>query len=348
MQIGLKPPYYSLASIRIEIQNPMTLRLWVLLFLSVAIAACGGADFMDKTKIDGSVLRGTAVKPSDVLFGRTVYIAKNFTWDPTKPTEFKNFGLCTGVILNERYIITAAHCTAYIEQSRVIFSEDINKPLQMSQVYKIKDYRYPKAYQEALASEKSKKIPPGPNNRSNRYDVAVLQLERPLENAKFIENYLFDMSTVEYLSHQNETINLDAYVAGYGRISEYNKIEDDPRFKNDTYLRNNPPPLTGTLMQAKMTFNAAELLQRTITRSQRFAVGVCGGDSGAPLFIVRGNKLYLQAIAIGAYKVKVEDEENKYNQCYGESTYLNLDYLKEWIFETIRILDKANPKSEQT
>lgn len=322
----------------------MTLRLWVMLFLSVTITACGGPNFMDKTKIDGSILRGENVHRGDQLFGRTVYIAKNFSVDTSSLSQFKKFGLCTGVIIQERYIITAAHCTANIEQSRVIFTEDVNQPLTMDQIYGIKDYKIRVEYKDAIENETRKKVLPGPNNRSHRYDVAILQLDRPLTDPKYSKTYFQDINSATYLAQNKNRDSIVAYVAGYGRISEYNKIQDDPRFQQEIYVKRTPP-LNGTLMKAKLTLNMTDLAQQTIMRNQRFSAGVCGGDSGAPLFTLRDDELYLQAIAIATFKVKEEDQNNLYNQCYGESMYLNLDYHKNWILKAIYNLEKSWPKA---
>lgn len=302
----------------------MKLSFQVLLFFILVIAAgCADPGFMDKTKMDGSILQGHPLLPTDELQGRAVFIAKNFSATQSSEENRVNvikFGICTGVILDANHILTAAHCAGNSKTSRVILTDDVNKPVKLNQIYEIEKATLHPLYEKNLALEKKNRIPPGPTNLSKRYDLAILNLDRPIPLRTDL-NFLLSISAK---IKPSET--LSAQVTGFGRITDLNNSQStEYEFLN------------GKLLKAQVELLTTQLAKPIIMLNQRGTSGVCLGDSGAPLFIEHENKLYLQALAIATYKINSEDSENKYNQCYGNALYLNLDMHKKWIQKNLNL-----------
>ena len=160
-------------------------RIFILsLFFFSALSGCSDPDFLERAKIDGSILMGTAVETSDPIAKRTVMIAQNFNWFENEP---QYFGLCTGVVLNPTTVITAAHCMTHFEKSKVIQTNNIY--LNENQFYDVKTVVIHDKYTES---------------KDSTYDIALIQLNRALTNIDVIETE-FPLS------------NSNGLIAGFGK-----------------------------------------------------------------------------------------------------------------------------------
>lgn len=274
----------------------------LLLFIaSLAAVGCSDGNFIDKTRIDGSILMSEPVMEDDTLSGTTVYIAMNFESKPENPLGFKNFGFCTGVIIAPEYILTAAHCAQNYGNSKVIFTNDAKAVSSVDRIFTIIHTFQTRPYVEKMY---------------NQHDIAILKLDRPLPaEAKYDTNYFTSQSSTEGAS--------TAIALGYGRNTDL----------ADT--RTIETRLNGYLQKAEIAFTSQNSTDRIISIDQKNKTGICLGDSGGPLFIRKDDKIYLQAISIAGHKTKSDDPENKYNECHSKGIYLNLNPFRAWISSII-------------
>lgn len=273
-----------------------------LISLVLAFSSCSDSNFLDKTKIDGSILQGKTVETSDPLSKRMIIIVQNF--DSTK-NGFEYFGLCSGVILNSHYVVTAAHCAQNFENSRVVFTTDAHTEKQSQNIYKITSVAIHEDY--ILGQQK--------NIIDLKHDIALLKLEKPILECDYDQNYLIALATSEYLKSTRNSVFLNPIIAGFGK----NQLE---------YTHNDHAPINGILKKAEVAILDPQFSEKTILIDQHFKAGVCSGDSGGPLFTFRYGKPYLQGIAVAVINDNGLSNDLKCNE---KGLFLNLDYFKVWI-----------------
>ncbi len=280
--------------------------LIILISLIFAFSSCSDSNFLDKTKIDGSILQGKTVATTDPISKQIVIIVQNF--DLTQ-NGFEYFGLCSGVILNSQYVLTAAHCAKNFESSRVVFTTDAHTEKQTNNIYKITSVAIHKDY---LNSKKEYLV-------DLKHDIALLKLERPIEGCDYDKNYLISASTTKYLESGLNSVLLNPTIAGYGK----NKIK---------YTTTESFPINGILKKAEIAVRDSQYFEKTILIDQHYKAGVCSGDSGGPLFTFRSGRPYLQALAIAVVNNDLLSNDLKCNQ---QGLFLNLDFFKVWISEKL-------------
>jgi len=294
----------------------------------IGFASCADSNFLDKTKIDGSILKGQNIKNTDPVAKRTVLIAQNFNLNNHRP-QF--FGLCTGVVIDSNTILTAAHCAKNFKTSKVLFTTDIytdtftdssTDSLSDKNIFNIKTAIIHENYLE-----------PSPENvQVSKYDIALLKIDRTISGIDSISNYLTSYlmlsSTTEYIKKTDAVALLKPVIAGFGKTHLIQSVENkDP----------NTTPVNGILQKADIEIAETQYSLPLLMVDQRLKSGVCSGDSGGPLFVYRNGELYLQGLAIAV--LFNNPFEQKYSLCYGQGIYLNLDFLKNWISENIKKLN---------
>ncbi len=294
--------------------------LYIILNALMLLTGCADSNFLDRSKIEGSILMGKSVDPTDPIAQRTVLIAQNFEY---KKEQIQYFGLCSGVILNSNTILTAAHCANDFKTSRVVTTLNAHSDrIQNDQIYKIKQVVIHEKYNPT-------KVKDG----DLRYDIAILKLDRRMTNENYDSSYLISISTNQYYENKNWTI-LKAFIAGFGR----NRISDSTMQPTDKMkLR----PINGVLEKAEVEINSNQYKEISIILDQNEKAGACSGDSGGPLFVYRDDRLYLQGLAVAVLKSNNKPESNQMNKCNNQSYYLNLDFYKKWISKSLELL-KSN------
>jgi len=319
------------------------------MFFTLIISSCAEHDFMDKTAINSSIIKGEKVKKDDIIFGRPVMIALNYEFNK-KQSETKArpqiFGVCSGIMLTQQHVLTAAHCVQNIKSSRVILTTNMYKKMTNEKdVYEIEKAVINKTYIKLKEVEDSKNIF-GPEAESNLHDIAVLKLKSKMTDAKTDFSYFITRDSYSYflsLSTKNKIKNnlIKAVATGYGKQSSLQEPEDT----EVQYSKKNGKPkkirLLGVLKKAELTFDLLQLKDRIIQYNQKDQAGVCSGDSGGPVFLQREGRPYLQGLAIAVYKKTSDDPNNIHNECYSRSMFLNLDYYKAWILESINSMNSS-------
>ncbi|XP_018566646.1 chymotrypsin-2-like [Anoplophora glabripennis] len=158
---------------------------------------------------------------------------------------------CGGTILNEKFILTAAHCVC------------ANCKPQNSNFFSIQ-YDVLQITNDSMNSINVKKIHCHKyDSDKNIYDVAVLELEKPIPKGKW--------SPVKMANHFVAEEDLSGTIIGWGRLSQ-----DGPRSK--------------TLQKMKVEIYNDETCAKEFDTVHHICFGApvggaCKGDSGSPLIV---------------------------------------------------------------
>jgi len=294
---------------------------WSILFSAISIGfGCADPHFLDKTKKDSSIIQGKSVTKDSPLANRVVFIGHNF--DSTNRTP-EYFGLCTGVVLHPRIILTAAHCAANYKTSKVITTLNAKKTqLATESIYSIVDATIHKNYFFTKTAK-----------TNLNYDLALLKLDRPLniEPSKLLFSPIQEHEVVQ----DSQVISAEpvGLVLGYGRTTA---------LLEPTQNTQNLQQLNGELNFTFLNLKSVDLNAALFSVPQHDKPGVCSGDSGGPMYVLENGVYKLKALAISVFKKPEENAsvDQIYNACNYNSLFLNLDHQQEWIRSEMQMLLK--------
>jgi secreted trypsin-like serine protease len=216
-------------------------------------------------------LSATTASASDLIIGGTVVDANDPVASTTVLVTDGNF-ICTGSIIDQDLVVTAAHCVAApAENLRIVFARDINGTIDKSMVLPITGYIANPGWQ----GDASQGV--------DQHDIAVIRLDGALP-AGYHPATLLSADASAGLKKGEVT-----ELAGYGITNA--KTQDG----------------AGTLREVDVKI-LQQLGQTEVVLDQRTGKGACHGDSGGPAFVNVGGELQLWGVTNRGYPDNAPDD----------------------------------------
>lgn len=280
------------------------------------LAACGGSkqseSSIQNSKSDG-IIGGQLVQSADPIASSTVQI---FTFQVGKNNAGQDVvtGLasCTGSIIDQDIILSAAHCTTSNPSLMFIyFSNDIPKDFSAF----FKDMKNQPNLRRVIGGMVGANWKSAYQNDSNWDDISLLKFSGGIPDGFKVAKLITNNQRV----NSGDTVT----IAGYGLTDGVKKVQS-------TGLRK------VSLQIANVNYSADEImLDTTHGRSS------CHGDSGGPAFVSVDNENYVFGLTSRAdYKTDPRGE------CVGLTVYTNVQHFLGWIQSSIQTLHDPNYKMQ--
>ncbi|CAF0722022.1 unnamed protein product [Brachionus calyciflorus] len=255
------------------------------------------------------------------VFPWVVYVTQVFRLTPTSPLRMiKN---CSGTLINENYVLTAAHCLIFdlnfnsefrnLESIVQIFYGFVDKSVILNPFLNSN-------YQRRVFKIQ---IHPDFNPSTFENDIALIKLDVPIQRSEFVDYIcLFNYDNTDLLVSSSKL-----YLAGWGNI---NKDSTRPIYPNKL---NYVDVKTFSMEDCKYFLDSE--LHYLLNSSTKVCAGYdvtvgkdsCDQDSGGPLMVELNSQWFIYGIvSFGSYPICAE----------GPAIYTRVSFYYNWVMNSIR------------
>ena len=228
--------------------------------------------FLVSSSTDCGVSNRDAVRSFRIFGGKRVLRG---TWPWQVSMQKEGYHSCGGSIINERWIVTAAHCFEAVSFLDYLYDINNTDPRIWQMVvgeHKLYDKRHGKNFSVGKIIQHHMY---DSNNKTDPHDIAMVKLKSPLVFGRYIKPICLPRR------RHNFDGNRKCFATGWGR----NEDTDTPHrlYQVRHKVKPNSKCRWRGLADSHVCFG-------------KDAVGTCDGDSGGPLSCKDGEKWYLAGI----------------------------------------------------
>lgn len=325
----------------LELLAAMDFRNVLLVFiLSLSLFACQGTKDQGAFLESGGdgIISGTPVKSEDSAKDSVVLVLGPDTGRMNRTTS--DFTTCTGVLVAENVVLTAAHCVTPLKSQVPLFLHKVLPDLgviafasEPSSQRRITRFLIHEQYRGQIWQQ----VPGGYRPQVDA-DLALVYFEGARPSSTRLAT--LNKNNPDLFFHADVPVDLYGY--GYQRFdaSEVHARAQEVRQGRDAFIKNQP-----LLMTAKKT------QQTTVTDGlfldQRGSSGICYGDSGGPAFVAGSQGPVLVGIHSHRTGLFLDAEgkqpaEEIANDCQYESFVTRVDAYRPWIERHTSLLMNAS------
>lgn len=294
---------------------------FVLLLGILGLTACGlkTSDNNIELRQQEGVVGGTLVAEKSALASGIVSVY-----------DIKDNAICTGSIIAENFILTAAHCVPNKTQNvKIVFGLDVDATLAI---------REPDVKQElvrnviAMVAHPDYKPEEHETKQTDWSDIAIMKFQGPLPAGYKPVSLLEDVNVLKrgvlvtvagYGVSQVDTEPVDPKkVRDLDQAIEYGEVICDQNLRNCLKVDMSGD---GVLRQTQAPISFVHETEVRLDESKGH--GTCSGDSGGPAYIEKNGQYYLFGVT-----------SRGSGTCDNVGVYTNAVKFKTWIAETLNKL----------